>query len=159
MGRILQAVISSPRTRFACRKYTSHISDRASLTGLKENMLMPVLCRCGHEFGFECLSSWLSPNGGKNSCPNCRREVFPTAPNVNNGFERSHFDNLIADMNAITASLAFIGNTLSEPNRAPLPSLPPLPPVLTAQRPGLRGADPVAPTQRRPIRSRSRRWS
>ena len=80
MGRILQAVILSQRTRFACRKCTSQI--KLPFDSLKGSMLIPILCRCGHEFGFECLSSWLSPNEGKNSCPTCRHELFLTAPNV-----------------------------------------------------------------------------
>lgn len=35
---------------------------------------------CGHEFGIECLSTWLSPEtGNNNSCPLCRRELFHAA--------------------------------------------------------------------------------
>lgn len=34
---------------------------------------------CGHEFGHDCLSTWLSPEQGKNSCPLCRAELFPAA--------------------------------------------------------------------------------
>ena len=153
-GRLLQAVTSSQSSLFACRKCTSHISDKASPTSLKGSMLIPVLCRCGHEFGFQCISSWLSPNEGKNSCPNCRRVLFPTAPNINNGFAQLHHDNdtlraitasLASDLSILSASL----NTFAEPNRAPLPNLPRLPPVLTAPRPGLLGSNPVAPTRRR----------
>ena len=39
-----------------------------------------VLLPCGHEFGYECLSTWLSPEEGNNTCPLCRTELFPAAP-------------------------------------------------------------------------------
>ena len=180
MGRILQAVISSRRTRCACRKCTSHISDQASLDTLKRNMLILILCRCGHEFGFECISSWLSPNGGHNSCPNCRHVLFPTAPTINDGFAPLLRDNIQDDDVDIAESIASIHSSLSrihsslstihsilstsvitpsEPNRAPLPTLPRLPPVLTAPRPGLLGSNPVAPNQRRRTSSPPQRWS
>lgn len=32
---------------------------------------------CGHICGFACLSSWLSPNLYRNSCPYCRHELLP----------------------------------------------------------------------------------
>ena len=35
---------------------------------------------CGHEFGIECLSTWLSPEAGNNSCPLCRSELFHFLP-------------------------------------------------------------------------------
>ena len=37
---------------------------------------------CNHEFGSECISTWLSPEGGKNTCPLCRCQLFPSAPGV-----------------------------------------------------------------------------
>ena len=30
---------------------------------------------CGHEFGFECISTWLSPEGGRTTCPLCRHQL------------------------------------------------------------------------------------
>lgn len=47
---------------------------------------------CSHEFGLDCLSTWLSPEGGKNSCPLCRSELFPAAPEVGEGFVLLHDD-------------------------------------------------------------------
>lgn len=105
MGPILQAVISSQSGRFACRKCTSHISDQASLNSLKGSMLIPVLYRCGHEFGFDCLSSWLSPNEGQNSCPSCRHELFPTAPDIDDGFAQLHHDDIVDVYFDIAASI------------------------------------------------------
>lgn len=35
-----------------------------------------VLLPCGHFCGFDCLSSWLSTNLNRNSCPYCRRKLF-----------------------------------------------------------------------------------
>ena len=35
---------------------------------------------CSHEFENECLSTWLSPEEGNNSCPLCRIEFFHPAP-------------------------------------------------------------------------------
>lgn len=38
---------------------------------------------CSHVVGFECISTWLMPKSGRrsnNSCPICRRELFPVAP-------------------------------------------------------------------------------
>ena len=34
---------------------------------------------CGHEFGFECISTWLSPEGGRTTCPLCRHQLVPGA--------------------------------------------------------------------------------
>ena len=36
----------------------------------------PVRLPCGHEFGFECIRRWLSPEEGKNTCPLCRYQLF-----------------------------------------------------------------------------------
>lgn len=47
---------------------------------------------CGHEFEFECLLTWLSPEEGKNSCPLCRHELFPAAPGIEDGFVLLHND-------------------------------------------------------------------
>ena len=40
---------------------------------------------CGHEFGFECISTWLSPEEGKNTCPFCRYQLFPCPLEVEEG--------------------------------------------------------------------------
>ena len=161
MGRASQAVISSPSTRFACRKCTSHISDQASPTSLTGSMLIPVLCRCGHEFGFQCLSSWLSPNGGKNSCPNCRRVLFSTAPSIDDGFAQLHRDIIRDGLRDIVASLAYeppirSARAIPSPRRFERRN-PTLPPILIAPRPGLLGSNPVAPTRRRRTSSSSQR--
>lgn len=37
---------------------------------------------CGHELGSMCISAWLSPEGGKHTCPLCRCQLFPRAPEV-----------------------------------------------------------------------------
>lgn len=37
---------------------------------------------CGHEFGFECISTWLSPEGGHKTCPLCRYQLVPRATNT-----------------------------------------------------------------------------
>ena len=37
---------------------------------------------CGHEFGFECISTWLSPEGGRKTCPLCRHQLVPGATNA-----------------------------------------------------------------------------
>ena len=35
---------------------------------------------CGHEFGFVCISTWLSPEGGNKTCPLCRIQLVPEVP-------------------------------------------------------------------------------
>ena len=45
---------------------------------------------CGHEFGFECISTWLSPEQGKNTCPLCRYELWPRALEVEEGHAVMH---------------------------------------------------------------------
>lgn len=36
---------------------------------------------CGHIYGLECIREWMSrEGGGANSCPTCRRELFPPWP-------------------------------------------------------------------------------
>ena len=41
---------------------------------------------CGHEFGSDCISTWLSPGEGQNTCPLCRSQLFPAAaPAVEDG--------------------------------------------------------------------------
>ena len=47
---------------------------------------------CGHEFGFECISIWLSREEGKNTCPLCRYELFPRALEVEEGHAVLHRD-------------------------------------------------------------------
>lgn len=59
---------------------------------------------CGHEFGFECLSTWLSPKESKNSCPLCRRELFPAASEVEDGFVLLH-DDIEEDWNDLASDL------------------------------------------------------
>lgn len=61
---------------------------------------------CGHEFGHACISSWLSPEEGKNTCPLCRYELFPAAPEVEEGFVPSHdaieedWDNMATELDS-----------------------------------------------------------
>lgn len=58
-----------------CREiYETKITGSGIVT--EEAVLLP----CGHEFGYECLSTWLSPEEGNNSCPLCRTELFHAAP-------------------------------------------------------------------------------
>ena len=41
----------------------------------------PVALSCKHTFGESCLKRWLSPTDGKgNTCPTCRRKLFPSWP-------------------------------------------------------------------------------
>ena len=72
------------RCIICCEVYGTSIIDSDIMT--EEAVRLP----CGHEFGSECLSTWLSPQEGKNSCPLCRRELFPTAPEVGRGFVHLH---------------------------------------------------------------------
>lgn len=34
---------------------------------------------CGHEFGLECISTWLSPERGRGTCPLCRHQLLPVS--------------------------------------------------------------------------------
>ena len=44
----------------------------------EESQHTPVKLPCGHVFGSECITSWLSPETGRsNTCPLCRHELFP----------------------------------------------------------------------------------
>ena len=41
----------------------------------------PIVLPCNHTFGESCLKKWLSPTDGKgNTCPTCRRKLFPSWP-------------------------------------------------------------------------------
>ena len=45
----------------------------------------PIKLPCGHRFDSQCLLYWLSEaHSGMNTCPVCRRELFPTQRNYGN---------------------------------------------------------------------------
>lgn len=50
------------------------------LNGTEDGELA-VRLPCSHIFGSKCIATWLCPNGAaNNSCPMCRRELFPKQP-------------------------------------------------------------------------------
>ena len=61
-----------------CGICTEAYHDTPSQEQEKEPQHTPVKLPCGHVFGSECITSWLSPETGKsNTCPMCRLELFP----------------------------------------------------------------------------------
>ena len=51
---------------------------------------------CGHEFGLECISTWLSPEGGRTTCPLCRHQLVPGATSAPDAEEtRAIWENLV----------------------------------------------------------------
>ena len=51
---------------------------------------------CGHEFGSECISTWLSPEGGRTTCPLCRHQLVPGATSASGAEEtRAIWENLV----------------------------------------------------------------
>ena len=51
------------------------------LQNADEKPEQPIALPCNHTFGESCLKKWLSPTDGKgNTCPTCRRRLFPPWP-------------------------------------------------------------------------------
>lgn len=74
---------------------------------------------CGHEFGYNCLETWLSPEGGKNSCPLCRRPLFPVVPEIEEGNvlrrndtgEDGHWNNVAIDLDSELSANGIVHRT------------------------------------------------
>ena len=75
-----------------------------SATDTNEEIEHAVFLECAHLIGHECLKIWLLERG-KNTCPYCRRELFPPIPTESD--EESDDEGEEVDYEAILDSLGF----------------------------------------------------
>ena len=51
---------------------------------------------CGHEFGSDCISTWISPEQGRVTCPLCRHQLVAPTTNASEADEtRAIFDHVV----------------------------------------------------------------